>query len=145
MPACPPATEVVHGDMGGRIEERINQHTSPKAQPCPGKCRLESLNCGGLPWRSSVKTLPSDAGGAGSIPGGGAKITHASRQNNQNIKQKQYCNKFNKDFKNGPHKGTSLVAQWLRVRLPMQGTRVQSLVWEDPTCHRSTKPMRHNY
>ena len=25
----------------------------------------------------------------------------------------------------------SLVAQWLRIRLPMQGTRVQSLVWED--------------
>ena len=25
------------------------------------------------------------------------------RQKNQNIKQKQYCNKFNKDFKNGPH------------------------------------------
>ena len=20
-----------------------------------------------------------------------------------------------------------------------------SLVWEDPTCHRATKPMRHNY
>ena len=25
----------------------------------------------------------------------------------------------------------SLVAQWLRIRLPMQGTLVQSLVWED--------------
>ena len=24
-------------------------------------------------------------------------------QKNQNIKQKQYCNKFNKNFKNGPH------------------------------------------
>ena len=24
-------------------------------------------------------------------------------QKNQNIKQKQYCNKVNKDFKNGPH------------------------------------------
>ena len=24
-------------------------------------------------------------------------------QKNQNIKQKQYCNKFNKDFKNCPH------------------------------------------
>ena len=24
-------------------------------------------------------------------------------QKNQNIKQKQYCNKFNQDFKNGPH------------------------------------------
>ena len=27
----------------------------------------------------------------------------------------------------------------------MQGTWVQSLVQEDPTCHRATKPMRHNY
>ena len=24
-------------------------------------------------------------------------------QKKQNIKQKQYCNMFNKDFKNGPH------------------------------------------
>ena len=45
----------------------------------------------------------SNAGGAGSIPGQGAKIPHASRPKNQNIKQKQNCNKFNKDFKNGPH------------------------------------------
>ena len=27
----------------------------------------------------------------------------------------------------------------------MQGTRVWALVWEDPTCHRATKPMHHNY
>ena len=39
----------------------------------------------------------------------------------------------------------SLVAQWLRIRLPMQGTRVRALVREDPTCHGATKPMRHNY
>ena len=39
----------------------------------------------------------------------------------------------------------SLVAQWLRIRLPMQGTRVRALVWEDPTCRRATKPVRHNY
>ena len=49
-----------------------------------------------------VKTLPSNAGGVGLIPGRGAKIPHAWPKN-QNIKQKQYCNKFNKDFKNGPH------------------------------------------
>ena len=42
-------------------------------------------------------------------------------------------------------KGTSLVAQWLRIRLPMQGTRIRSLLREDPTCHGATKPMRHNY
>ena len=50
-----------------------------------------------------VKTSPSNAGGAGSIPGRGAKIPHALRPKNQNIKQKQHCNKFNKDFKNGLH------------------------------------------
>ena len=35
--------------------------------------------------------------------------------------------------------GTSLVAQWLRICLPMQGTRVPALVQEDPTCHGATK------
>ena len=41
--------------------------------------------------------------------------------------------------------GTSLVVQWLRIRLPVQGTWVQALVQEDPTCHGATKPVRHNY
>ena len=40
---------------------------------------------------------------------------------------------------------TSLVARWLRIRLPMQGTRVRALVRENPTCHGATKPVRHNY
>ena len=39
----------------------------------------------------------------------------------------------------------SLVAQWLRICLPMQGTRVRALVWEDPTCHRATGPVSQNY
>ena len=41
--------------------------------------------------------------------------------------------------------GASLVAPWLGICLPMQGTRVQALVWEDPTCRGATKPVRHNY
>ena len=40
---------------------------------------------------------------------------------------------------------TSLVAQWLRIRLPMQGTWVRALVQEDPTCHGATKLVHHNY
>ena len=37
------------------------------------------------------------------------------------------------------------VAQWLRIRLPMQGTRVRALVWEDAaeqlsTCATTTEP-----
>ena len=38
----------------------------------------------------------------------------------------------------------SLVAQWLRICLPMQGTRVRALVWEDPTCRGATRPVSHN-
>ena len=30
-------------------------------------------------------------------------------QKNQNIRQKQYCNKFNKDFKNGPHQNKKIL------------------------------------
>ena len=56
-----------------------------------------------------VKTLPSNTGGAGSSPGQGAKIPYASQPRNQNIKQKQYCNKFNKDFKNGPNLKTKKI------------------------------------
>ena len=39
----------------------------------------------------------------------------------------------------------SLVAQWLRIHLLIQGTRVRALVREDPTCCGATKPVRHNY
>ena len=39
----------------------------------------------------------------------------------------------------------SLVAQWLRIRLPMQETRVRALAWEDSACHGATKPVHHNY
>ena len=40
---------------------------------------------------------------------------------------------------------TSLVVQWLRICLPTQGTRVQALVHEDPTCCGAAKPTCHNY
>ena len=39
----------------------------------------------------------------------------------------------------------SLVAQWLRICLPIQGTRVWALVWEDLTCRGATRPVSHNY
>ena len=51
----------------------------------------------------------------------------------------------------------SLMVQWLRIHLPMQGAQVRSLLGEDPTCHGATnsvchknwtgalKPTSHNY
>ena len=34
---------------------------------------------------------------------------------------------------------TSLMVQWMGIHLPIQGTQVQSLVWEDSTCVGATK------
>ena len=72
-----------------------------------------------------VKTLPSNAGGAGSIPGWGAKIPQASRPKKQNKKQKQYCNKFNKDFKNSLHQKKPLEKK----------TRFQPMVKDKSSLH----------
>ena len=44
-------------------------------------------------WLSS-----SNAEGVGSIPGGGNKIPQTSWPKNQDVKWKQLCIKFNKDF-----------------------------------------------
>ena len=63
-----------------------------------------------FPGGPVVKTSPSNAGGEGSIPGQRAKILYTSRP-----KHKQYCNKFNEDFKNGPHKKKNLKKRTLRV------------------------------
>ena len=47
--------------------------------------------------------------------------------------------------KTNKKKWTSLVAQWWRIHLPMQETWVWSLIWEDPTCRRATKPLHCSY
>ena len=52
-----------------------------------------------FPGSPVVKTSPSNARGAGSIPGQGARIPYALRPEYQNIKQKQYSNKFSEDLK----------------------------------------------
>ena len=64
---------------------------------------LKRLRRGDFLGGLMAKTLPSNAEGVGLIPGRRAKIPHALQPKNQNIKQKQYCNKFKKDFKNGSH------------------------------------------
>ena len=55
---------------------------------------------GDIPDGPVVRALPSNVEGEGLIPGWGAKIQKKKEEHKQ---QKQYCNKFNKDFINGPH------------------------------------------
>ena len=46
------------------------------------------------------------------VPDWGFKIPPASWPKNRNIKQKQYCDEFNKDFKNGPYQKKNLKKRW---------------------------------
>ena len=55
------------------------------------------------------------------------------------------CSNYLKKKSKTNFKRISLVVQWMGVHLPMQGTRVQSLVWEGSTCPGATEPGHHNY
>ena len=61
---------------------------------------------------------------------------------NQSLRQNPDFSEWSKEI---DYTRASLVAQWLRICLPNQGTRVRALVWEDPTCRGATRPMSHNY
>ena len=43
------------------------------------------------------------------------------------------------------NKGVKINLRGFPGGLPMQGTRVRALVWEDPTCRGAAKPVCHNY
>ena len=65
------------------------------------KSQKKKKGGGYFPAGPVVESLPSRAGGVGSIPGQGARIPHASWPQIQNIKnkkkkKKRYCN--NKEF-----------------------------------------------
>ena len=58
-------------------------------------------------------------------------------QKNQNIKQKQYCNKFNKDFKNGPHqKKIYKKERKYKVRIKGRKDHVLGVKAQDEKCHK---------
>ena len=61
----------------------------------------------------------------------------------ENINRPVTSTKIETVIKNLPT-GASLVAQWLRICLLMQETRVRALVWEDPTCHGAAGPVSHS-
>ena len=56
-----------------------------------------------LPGGPVVKALPSSARDACSVPGWELRSSMPCGQKKQNIKQKQYCNKFNEDLKKKVH------------------------------------------
>ena len=113
----------VHGIAESDTAERVTQKA--QSEPCPGSAQkgfLDMVVLKILRWaimdnkclfwsqlQSDLPGLPGGlrwgllpiAGAAGSVPGRGAKIPHVSWPESQNIKEKQHCNKFNKE--NDPH------------------------------------------
>ena len=95
-----------------------------------------------------VGTSSFNVGDANSISGQGAKISHASWPKNQNIRQKQYCNKFNKDFSKEKKKmGTLFWKNYnflkfdslnFRVRKGLANSCPKSFMWT----HMDSKPQR---
>jgi len=89
---------------------------------CPGPAPVPSCICGtqdshllkvgqgvkvvtlGTPWWSSDEYFTFQYRGMGLIPGWILRYHVLRSQKNQSIKQKQYCNKFHKNFKNHPGK-----------------------------------------
>ena len=80
----------------GSLEAFIQPHTNPWKW---GKIMVAIIGILGLPWWSTGYDCLPMQGLQGSIPSQGAKMPHASWPKHKNIKQKQYCNKFNKDLK----------------------------------------------
>ena len=80
-----------------------------------------------FPGSPVAKTSPYKAGGAGSIPGLGVKIPRAWWPKTPNIKQKQYCNEFNKmvHIKKNVKKNNSTnhCKQWQKPKVKLEAYR----------------------
>ena len=70
---------------------------------------------GDFPDGPVIKTSSPNAGGECLIPGQGAKIPHTSWAENQDMEQKQHCDKFNKDLKKKKRTGHGSV-DWFQVK-----------------------------
>ena len=93
-----------------------------------------------FPGGPVVRTRRFHSQGPSLVSGLGTRIPQPSCLSNGGGEEGRRMWKINKQ-----NLWTSLVVQWLRIRLPMQGTRVRALVREDPTCRGATKPVRRNY
>ena len=73
-----------------------------KLRPKEIKTLNQDHEKGDFPGGPLVKTSPSSAEGVDSIPGGRTKV-HMPCGQKSKTQDKKHWNKFNKDFKNGPH------------------------------------------
>ena len=68
-----------------------------------------------------IETSPSNAGDVGLVSGQGTEIPPALQPKKQNVRQRQYCNEFSKDFKNGPHQKILILEKTRNIEPQGQG------------------------
>ena len=111
----------------------INVHVCVYKRKGERKMIKQLLIWGLLWWSKGLRLCISIAGFVGLIPGQGTKIPHALWPKNQNIKQKQYCYKFNKDFKNGHQKIINLGPEYIELFHYSHNSFLSfKLFWRDP-------------
>lgn len=86
--------------VSGVLDMRDAERLDCALVPFPGKENAVRNLVLGLPW-SSGKDFPFQCKGYG-VQSLVKEITHASWPGNRSIKQKQYCDQFNKDSQNRP-------------------------------------------
>ena len=99
--------------------------SKPRKPPVLGTQLLLKVGFWDFPG-PAVMTLLYNARGTGLIPGQVAKIPHASWQKKKggggHVKQKQYCNKFNKDIRLKNGVAVRLKLEALAECLPMKSS-----------------------
>ena len=100
-------------------------------------------------WEQSFDFTPPDRHqqfGSGAHPSPTYTLLKAILEKEE---EERKCGGVSEKWKNRSKTHTkmwaSLVVQCLTICLPMQGTGLRSLVWEDPTCLWATKSIGHNY
>ena len=88
------------------------------------------------------KTSPSNASAEVQIQSlvGELRFHMPYSQRKQNVKQKPYCNKFNKDFKNGPHLKKQTNSERETYRVALTGFDSALLICSR-TAHAHLRPM----
>ena len=132
-----------------RVAKRLNQGAIPM--------RSKKKNTMGFPDSSVGKESACNAGDPGFIPGSGRSpgegigyplqysglknsmdcIVHGAANSQTQLSEFHFLSFTIAN--NSDSMGTTLVAERIRIHFPMQGTRVRSLVREDPTCQAAAK------
>ena len=99
-------------DPRGRMRRAVQLHPSRTlrwgGEGVPDDLLSSTKHPRDLPGGPVAGISPATAGSAFSVPGWEARIPHASWPRDQTTEQRQCCNKFNKDLKNGPHQKKNL-------------------------------------